>query len=360
MAARRSIRDILADPQFVALAVVFVAAAGLVWVFGQQLAPFVIAIIFAYFLNGGVNRLTQRGIRRGWAIAGVFTVFFLSYVALLVGPLQRVVHRSVELAGLLDLQNNNLVQLVESLLNPVLSLIPQPQQSQLVNYMIVQISAGLEYLIQQTLASIPQFTGWLIYLFLIPFLVFFFLKDKDALIQAFLRCLPRRRRLVEQIWNEMEEKMGNYVRGKIWEILVVGTVTWLALWLLGYQNPVVMGVLSGISVVVPYVGAIGAAVPIFLIGYVQWGFTWELGWVMIAYTAIQLVDGNVLVPLLFSEAVKLHPVFILVAVVLFGSIWGLWGMFFAIPLATLAKSLFTTLLHFREATAELEEENAVE
>jgi putative permease len=81
---------------------------------------------------------------------------------------------------------------------------------------------------------------------------------------------------------------------------------------------------------------------------------------MIAYTAIQLVDGNVLVPLLFSEAVKLHPVFILVAVVLFGSIWGLWGMFFAIPLATLAKSLFTTLLHFREATAELEEENVVE
>ena len=120
-----------------------------------------------------------------------------------------------------------------------------------------------------------------------------------------------------------------------------------------------MVVLSGISVVVPYVGAIAAAVPVFLVGYLQWGLTWDLGWVMIAYTVIQFLDGNVLVPLLFSEAVQLHPVWILFAVVLFGSIWGLWGLFFAIPLATLAKSLFTTILDFRESTG-LKENNAVD
>jgi putative permease len=131
----------------------------------------------------------------------------------------------------------------------------------------------------------------------------------------------------------------------------VGTVTWIALALLGYRNPVVMGVLSGVSVVVPYIGAILAAVPLFIVGYLQFGLTWDLGWVMIAYSVIQFLDGNVLVPLMFSEAVKLHPAFILLAVVLFGSVWGLWGMFFAIPLATLAKSLFDAVLDFRERTA---------
>jgi putative permease len=97
------------------------------------------------------------------------------------------------------------------------------------------------------------------------------------------------------------------------------------------------------------VGAFGVAVPVFVIGYLEWGMTWDLGWVMIAYAAIQIIDGYVLVPWLFSEAVQLHPVLILLAVVLFGSAWGIWGMFFAIPLATFVKTLFLTFLEFRDS-----------
>jgi putative permease len=60
---------------------------------------------------------------------------------------------------------------------------------------------------------------------------------------------------------------------------------------------------------------------------------------MVVYTVIQTLDGNVLVPLLFSEAVNLHPVAIICAVLLFGGLWGFWGVFFAIPLATLFKAV---------------------
>jgi len=351
MAARRPFRETLRDPQFIALSVVFVIATASIFFFGQQLAPFVIAFIFAYFLEGGVRRLRRRGLRRSWALAIVYVAFLATYIAVLAGPIQRVVRRAIELAGTVNMQTGDLTHLVEALLHPVISFIPEEQQSLFVDYVIVQITAALDYLIRESVASLPQFTGWMIYVFLIPFLVFFFLKDKDALIGGFVRTLPRNRQLVVQIWDEMEEKMGNYIRGKIWEIFIVGIVTWLTLTVLGYKNPVVMGVLSGVSVVVPYVGAIVAAIPLFIVGYLQWGLTWDLGWVMIAYTIIQFIDGNVLVPLMFSEAVKLHPVFILLAVVIFGSAWGLWGMFFAIPLATLAKSLFECVLDFRERTA---------
>jgi putative permease len=77
-----------------------------------------------------------------------------------------------------------------------------------------------------------------------------------------------------------------------------------------------------------------------LVGYMQWGFSNDFFWLFGAYGVIQFVDGNILVPLLFSEVVNLHPVFIIVAVLLFGGIWGFWGVFFAIPLATLVKAVF--------------------
>ena len=154
--------------------------------------------------------------------------------------------------------------------------------------------------------------------------------------------------LVVQIWAEMVVKMGNYIRSKIWEILIVALVTGAVLALLGFQYPVIIGILSGVSVLIPYVGAIGTAVPVFVLSYLQWGLGWDLGWVMIAYTVIQMVDGNILVPLIFAEAVKLHPVLILLAVFLFGALWGLWGIFFAIPLATLMQSLVVTILGYRE------------
>ena len=80
-------------------------------------------------------------------------------------------------------------------------------------------------------------------------------------------------------------------------------------------------------------------VPVFLIGVSQWGGGPELTYLMVVYFIIQALDGNVLVPLLFSEAVNLHPVAIILAVVFFGGIWGMWGVFFAIPLATLIKAL---------------------
>ena len=82
--------------------------------------------------------------------------------------------------------------------------------------------------------------------------------------------------------------------------------------------------------------------PVFLYDVVGWSFvrvgTYMAAWV-IGYGVIQALDGNVLVPFLFSEAVNLHPIAIILAVIVFGGMWGLWGVFFAIPLATLVKAV---------------------
>jgi putative permease len=97
--------------------------------------------------------------------------------------------------------------------------------------------------------------------------------------------------------------------------------------------------LVGLSVIIPYVGAVAVTVPIAIIGFFQWGFVPKLGYMLLAYQVIQVLDGNVLVPLLFSEVVNLHPLAIITAGLFFGGLFGLWGVFFAIPLATLVQAV---------------------
>ena len=137
----------------------------------------------------------------------------------------------------------------------------------------------------------------------------------------------------------MHQQMMNYLRGKLIEILIIGFVSTIAFISLGLQYAVLLGVLVGLSVLVPYVGATIVTLPVMLVALFQWGISPEFGYVMIAYGVIQALDGNLLVPLLFSEAVNLHPVTIIIAVIVFGGLWGFWGVFFAIPLATAVKAV---------------------
>ena len=145
--------------------------------------------------------------------------------------------------------------------------------------------------------------------------------------------------MLSKIWEEMNQQVANYVRGKAVEILVVGSVSYVAFIILGLNYAALLAVLVGFSVVIPYIGAAVVTLPIAMIGYVQWGWSSEFMTLMVVYGVIQALDGNVLVPLLFSETVNLHPVAIILAVLVFGGIWGVWGVFFAIPLATLIKAI---------------------
>ena len=107
----------------------------------------------------------------------------------------------------------------------------------------------------------------------------------------------------------------------------------------GLNYPLLLSVAVGISVLVPYVGAVIVTIPVALVAVFQFGDQSTFWYIMVAYVISQLLDGNLLVPLLFSEAVNLHPLTIIVAVLIFGGLWGFWGVFFAIPLATLVKAV---------------------
>ncbi|MYJ52940.1 MAG: AI-2E family transporter, partial [Gammaproteobacteria bacterium] len=134
-------------------------------------------------------------------------------------------------------------------------------------------------------------------------------------------------------------QVANYVRGKFWEILIVWGVTLAAFAYLGLKYAVLLSFLVGISVLIPYIGAAVVTLPVMIFAWAQWGWSSEFIALVVTYLVIQALDGNLLVPVLFSEAVNLHPVAIIVAVLFFGGLWGLWGVFFAIPLATLVNAI---------------------
>ena len=179
----------------------------------------------------------------------------------------------------------------------------------------------------------------LIFVFLMPVLVFFFLKDKKVLLAWMSAYMPRVRGLVSDVVREVDAQIGNYIRGKVLEILIVWVVTYLVFIWLGLPFAMLLSMMVGFSVLIPYIGAAVVTLPVAVVALITFGLEAEFWWVLVAYAVSQALDGNVLVRVLCSEVVSLHPVAIIVAVLVFGGIWGFWGVFFAIPLATLTHAV---------------------
>ncbi|HDR1358166.1 TPA: AI-2E family transporter, partial [Pasteurella multocida] len=153
------------------------------------------------------------------------------------------------------------------------------------------------------------------------------------------RFLPRNRTLASSVWKEMQQQIANYIRGKLFEIIIVTAVTYAIFIFFNLNYSLLLAVAVGLSVLVPYIGAVLVTIPIALVAVAQFGITPTFWYIITAYVISQILDGNLLVPFLFSEAVNLHPLTIIIAVLIFGGLWGFWGVFFAIPLATLVKAV---------------------
>ncbi len=327
------------DPHAVTLAVILVCSFLFIALFSQLLMPVLVALCIAFLLDLPVNKLTNLKLSRTAATVIVVGAFVGITLIAMFG-----------LMPIIWKQSSNLLQEVPHMVSEgqkyLLTLPAQYpdifQASQIETF----ISAVKEKLIEwgqvaltASLNSISDLVAIMVYLILVPLMVFFFLKDKGDLFSSFSRFLPKERRMAIQVGKEMNQQILNYIRGKVIEIIIVGVSTTIAFIMLDLRYSVLLGVLVGLSVLVPYVGATVVTIPVFLVALFQWGFSNELGYVMLAYGIIQALDGNVIVPLLFSEAVNLHPVTIIIAVILFGGLWGFWGVFFAIPLATLVKAV---------------------
>ena len=307
--------------------------------FGGMLAPLITAVIIAYLMQGLVSLALKYGLSERFSFVIVYVLFFGIFITMLGFLLPQVwnqLRRIIdELPNLLNQGQDLLLNLPQSYPN----LFSEDQVKQFMDGLGGEIGSFGQTILEYSLASLPNVFSLIIFLVLVPILVFFMMKDKSELLNWVANFLPRNRPLMSAIWKEMDGQIANYIRGKFLEILIVGGVSYFVFSILGLNYALLLSVITGLSVIVPYIGAAVVNVPIAIIAYVQWGMGGEFWTILIAYNILQLLDGNVLVPIIFSEAVNLHPVAIIAAVLFFGGIWGLAGVFFAIPLATLIKAI---------------------
>ena len=331
----------LSEEEAVVLLMLLVAAFAVMLAFGEILAPVFVAVILAYLMQGVANVMRHRGLPKELSVAVSTLLFFGGFLAVLLGlaPLvwRQLVGLVREAPAMIEAGRKVLITLPEEY--PVF--FTQQQVNELTSVIQAEMATIGQILVTKGLSSIPSMLALLVYLILIPLMVFFFLKDRDQLIGWFAGFLPAKRPLLDRIWGELNLQFANYARGKGIEILIIGGASYLVFAVFSVNYAALLGLLVGLSVIVPYIGATLVTIPVFVVAYAQFGVTPDFYWVVGAYIVIQVLDGNVLVPLLFSEAVNLHPVAIVIAVLFFGGLWGLWGVFFAIPLATLVNAILS-------------------
>jgi putative permease len=327
------------DPQVVILGVLLLIGFVVMFTVGQMIAPVLAAVVIAYLLDGVVEKFQRLGAPRVSAVTLVFVLFMSFLVFAVLWMMPRLYYQVTQLVTQLPTMIAKGQEVLLRLPESYPSLFTEAQVSDLMAAIRAEITALGQHVLSVSLASLFGLMTLMVYIILMPVLVFFFLKDKHHMLNWFSQRLPRNRKLADQVWQDVNLQVSNYVRGKVWEIFIVGAVTFATFTLMGLQYALLLATMVGLSVIIPYIGAALVTVPVAIIAWFQWGWTAEFGWLLFAYGLLQALDGYLLVPLLFSEVVDLHPVAIIIAILVFGGLWGFWGVFFAIPLATLVQAV---------------------
>ena len=305
--------------------------------FGNVLLPVIISIVIAFLLNGFMTTLLRFNISQKLSLSITLIVFFGFYLSLFMA----LPSIGTEINNLLQ----NLPTIVSSFQQTLIEMnnyFSEEDIDQIFANLSNQISVLLSSALGQLAGTVSLMFNAILYAIMIPLMVFFFLKDKSILLPFASIILPKENGFMQSVFTEMNDQLFNYVTGKFIEMLVVASASYILFASLGLPYAVLIAILVGLSVIIPIFGAILVTIPVVLIGLYEWGLTENFYWLLGFYLLIQVLDGNVLVPILFSTRNNLHPVVIIIAVLFFGGIWGFWGLFFAIPLATFIKAIINS------------------
>lgn len=188
------------------------------------------------------------------------------------------------------------------------------------------------------LGFVPGLLAALTSLLVVPFLLFFLLKDGKRLKRGFINAVPNRYfEFALSVLHKVDVQLGNYLRGLIVGSTIVALLSIGALWVLGVEYYVLIGLFAGLANLVPYVGPVAGAALAVLVSAVTTGSLGKAVSIVVAFSLIQVVDNAVFQPLVLAKNVQLHPISILVVLFIGGQVFGLLGLLLAVPVAAVVK-----------------------
>ncbi len=336
------IKEYLNDPQVTIFLLISLFIIFFFYFLGEYLVPVFASIILSYVLEGLIRPLERLKVPRTMAVIFVFVLFMSLAIFLLLWIIPLALKQFGQFIQDLPSMIASGRAHLEDLIQRYPKLINHLQLDSILGILVSQVREMGKNFLSYSLSSVMGLVNFLIYLVLVPLISFFLLKDKNKILSFIRTLLPDNIEFTSQVWKEVNAKIARFLQGKIWELLIIWLASYVFFFIIHLKFALLLSLFVGISVLIPFVGAIAMTVPVLLVAYFQWGWSDKTITTLIGYTILQFLDGNLLVPLLMSGFVNLHPVAIMIGVLIFGGLWGLWGVFFAIPLLTLLHTIIKT------------------
>lgn len=308
------------------------------WQIPRLISMILIAYLLSYVFRPFVQRLERRGIPRTLATLILFTGVSIVMLILLWGAIPRLWEQLVELRS--RLIQKNLGNLVESYLRMIesnLNFLPG-------GTLVQQVDVAYAWIIDQLGQILRNVYVFLEYLFFVPIILFFMIRDGDRFKRGMFSLVPNS--FFEMFYNllcKIDVKLGAYIRGVLFESLIIAMLNIIGFWVVDVPYAVIIGLFAGFCNMVPYLGPMVGGIPALIIKYLEQPIFVELIPVLVVLAAVQLIDNVWAKPYVMSKSMNIHPLVVILAVVTGGKLYGVLGMILSIPVASIFLLVFSEL-----------------
>ncbi|MBK7758391.1 MAG: AI-2E family transporter [Deltaproteobacteria bacterium] len=340
---------------------------GLIYLLRSALSMLFIAATFAWLLDPVVDRLEARGLSRERGIMVIFGAGGLAITLAVLVLIPSVVEELENLTANLSLYGARLTETatelkvrLETWLERPLPVSPEElfAEAQLA---LTSSGADIGGLVKDTVPSAGRlittlgakalsggfaFAVAVLNVLLLPIFTFYLLRDWDRLVAGVDELVPPRHRAkVRSLAHQIDETLASFVRGQLTVCALLAVCYSVGLLISGVDLALVVGIVSGALFIIPYVGTLFGVVIASLLALLKFGVDWHLLAVWAAFGVSQLLEGFIFTPLIVGDKVGLHPLVVMVALIVGGNVFGLWGIFLAIPVTAAAQILFAEAMH---------------
>lgn len=294
----------------------------------------VLAALFSYLLDPAVTWIESWGINRSLATLAMFliisVVFTITFVFLL----------PIAVDQLSQLQTGPIIEQLEYVITDLQGRIEGPLAQMGIDDLdlITSFKTYVTNFLQDTINYVPNVLAMLSNFLVIPFMMFFIIKDGNEIKKAFIRMVPNRYfEFSLNVLQKMDLQLGNYLRGQFLIAFIDGTIITIALWLLEVDFFLVIGPIAGLANLIPYVGPFIGLIPAILGSVISTGNFDTIPAILILFMCVQLLDSSFMQPLILAKNVELHPLMVLLAILVGGKLFGVIGLLMAVPFTAILK-----------------------
>lgn len=337
---------------FWSLALLIITA--IIYTISDTLVPFVISFIFAYLLQPTIDTVSKKfSLPRNLTSAGIFMIFISSFITMLLLLLPVIYNQiAIFIRKIPGYKNNFNVALnyfitrIDAIDPDIANKLSDSLQN-FINSAFSVVIATANNIWSYTLATINFFA----IIILVPVILYYFLRDWPKMIKSIESILPlKEKSKIGNIFSDINMLLSAYIRGQLNICLLLSVYYFIGLSLIGIDLALLLAILSGFLVIIPFIGAFISLFLMLISCYFSYGFSIEIAYIIGLFTIAHIIEGYILTPQIIGDKIGLHPVWIIFSVFAAGSVFGFIGIVFAIPIAGVIKILLFNVINYYKST----------